>query len=167
MFSVSQLPFAICLLLCVALCSCGTAEVPSEVTAVKALTPVAKPGDKQNDQAQPDTKAAEAPPSKTEEPAVEEPAQVVYEPPYPDRENLFLAPRRSAKFENTPGAVEQSVELLGFANVRGPRVILSINGNVVPMAEGGQELGIEVISIQPPAVVLQRDRERWQATLEN
>lgn len=100
------------------------------------------------------------------EPATEQPAEVVFQPPYPHRENLFLAPKRSAKHENKRG-IEQSVELLGFANVDGQRVILSINGDVVPMAEGAQTAGIEVISIQPPAVVLQRGRERWQATLEN
>ncbi|MDZ4656008.1 MAG: hypothetical protein SH868_00375 [Bythopirellula sp.] len=167
MLSLSQLQNAICLSLCLALCSCGTQEVPSEVTAVKPVVSSAKPNDELKNSVKPDTKAAATPTDKTTEPPSEEPAKVAYEPPYPDRDNLFLAPKRSAKHKNTPGTIEQSVELLGFANVIGPRVILSINGNVVPMSEGGRELGIEVISIQPPAVVLQRDRERWQATLEN
>ncbi len=167
MFFLSQLRNAICLLVCLALCSCGTAEVPSKVTAVKSANSSAKPDGELKDSAKPNTKATVTPVAKTKELSVEEPAIVAYEPPYPDRDNLFLAPKRSVQHKNTPGAIEQSVELLGFANVIGPRVILSINGNVVPMSEGGRELGIEVISIHPPAVVLQRDRERWQATLEN
>ena len=62
---------------------------------------------------------------------------------------------------------EGSVELLGFVNVDDHRVVLSINGAVYPVAVGESQLGVEVISIQPPAVVLQRGRLRWQATLEN
>lgn len=167
MLSESPLSNTICLLICLALCSCDMVELPPKTSAVKPATLVATFDNKPNEPAKPETTATATPLSQAEEPAVEEPEQVAYEPPYPDRDNLFLAPKRSAKHKNTPGTIEQSVELLGFANVVGPRVILSINGNVVPIAEGGKELGIEVISIQPPAVVLQRDRERWQATLEN
>lgn len=102
-----------------------------------------------------------------EKPVVAEAKPADFEPPYPNRENLFLAPKRSSTHGKTPGSLEQSVELLGFANVKKQQVILSINGVVVPISEGEQQSGIEVISIQPPAVVLQRNRERWQATLEN
>jgi hypothetical protein len=154
----------LCLLMCGTLCGCGATEVPP--AALSNVKPAAaaskdKSAPKDAQQAGNDTETSSA------EATSEEPQQAEYQPPFPDRENLFLAPKRSASSTKAPGSVEQSVELLGFANVEGPRVILSINGNVVPMPEGGKEAGIEVISIQPPAVVLQRDRERWQATLEN
>jgi len=60
----------------------------------------------------------------------------------------------------------ETVELKGFINVDQPRVILSIDGVVSPVAEGGEKYGVQVISIQPPSVVLQRGRNRWTATLE-
>ncbi|MCH7750744.1 MAG: hypothetical protein IH898_01110 [Planctomycetes bacterium] len=89
----------------------------------------------------------------------------VYQPPYPDRVDLFLAPKREGK--STLNDREGAVELLGFVNVDRHRAVLLINGAVYPIAEGDSQLGVEVISIQPPAVVLQRGRQRWQATLEN
>ena len=107
------------------------------------------------------------PAAEPEKSVVAEPKVEQFEPPYPNRDNLFLAPNRSSTHAKGPDSIEQTVELLGFANVEKLKVILSINGIVVPISEGEQQSGIEVISIQPPAVVLQRDRERWQATLEN
>ena len=88
-----------------------------------------------------------------------------YRPPYPDRVDLFLAPKREGKSKLNER--EGAVELLGFVNVDRHRAVLLINGAVYPIAEGDSQLGVEVISIQPPAVVLQRGRQRWQATLEN
>ncbi len=88
-----------------------------------------------------------------------------YRPPYPDRVDLFLAPKRAGK--STSNDREGAVELLGFVNVDRHRAVLLINGAVYPIAEGDSQLGVEVISIQPPAVVLQRGRQRWQATLDN
>jgi len=55
---------------------------------------------------------------------------------------------------------------MGFVRVDVPRAILSINGQVSPIAEGETVDGIEVISVQPPSVLLQRGRQRWQATIE-
>ncbi len=164
-FSLS--PRVVCsLVVCVTICGCGTADEQS-VSTVKTSAPVASP---KPEATKPAKSQAEAIPSdKAAEPATqpaEETHSAAYEPPYPDRENLFLAPKRSVS-NKTHGNLEQSVELLGFANVQGQKVILSINGIVVPMSEGTTQSGIEVISIQPPAVVLQRNRERWQATLDN
>jgi hypothetical protein len=44
--------------------------------------------------------------------------------------------------------------------------VLSIDGVISPVGEGGEKYGVQVISIQPPSVVLQRGRSRWTATLE-
>lgn len=89
-----------------------------------------------------------------------------YQPPFPDRVHLFVPPKREGK--STANNQEEAVELLGFVNVRNShKAVLSINGMVYPVAEGGSQFGVEVISIQPPGVVLQRGRQRWQASLEN
>jgi len=94
-------------------------------------------------------------------------AESSFEPPFPDRTDIFLAPkRRGHGVKKSASGNDNAVELLGFVNVDGQRVILSIDGFVVPLAEGSQEAGIEVISIQPPAAVLQRGRQRWQVSLE-
>lgn len=91
-----------------------------------------------------------------------------YEPPFPDRVDLFKVPRREGRgIATTTEGVEKSVELLGFVNVDFPQVVLSIDGIVTPLQEGSRVADIEVISIQPPAVVLQRGRQRWRAALEN
>jgi len=104
----------------------------------------------------------------TEQKANDVPEEVAFAPPYPDRMTLFQAPKRQGRGgSRSTGQSETSVELLGFVNVNGPRVALAIDGLVTTIAEGEQEYGIEVISIQPPAVVLQRGRQRWQASFEN
>lgn len=94
--------------------------------------------------------------------------KLAFEPPFPERTNLFQAPKRQ-KIGRTKsnGQLETSVELLGFVNVDGQRVALSIDGLVTTIAEGGEAFGIEVISIQPPSVFLRRGKQRWQASFEN
>lgn len=94
--------------------------------------------------------------------------KIAFEAPFPDRVNLFHAPKRQGKgATKASGQSESAVELLGFVNVDGQRVVLSIDGMVSPIAEGEKQDGIEVISIQPPTVVLQRGRQRWQTSLPN
>lgn len=87
-----------------------------------------------------------------------------YQPPFPDRVDLFVAPKREGGAHAEAG---ESVELLGFVEVDQPQAVLSINGLATPIAAGEIENGIEVISIQQPTVLLQRGRQRWQATLAN
>jgi len=100
--------------------------------------------------------------------SISETLKLAFEPPFPERTNLFQAPKRKGGGRSSSqGLSEISVELLGFVNVGGQRVALSINGMVWMVAEGEKQNGIEVISIQPPAVVLQRGRQRWQASFEN
>ncbi len=94
--------------------------------------------------------------------------QLEYTPPFPDRVDFFASPKRQAnRCVIADGQSSEAVELVGFVNVNGPRVVLSINGLEAPIAQGESRYGIEVILIQPPGVVLQRGRERWQATLTN
>ncbi|HYO24189.1 MAG TPA: hypothetical protein VEQ85_04500 [Lacipirellulaceae bacterium] len=88
-----------------------------------------------------------------------------FEPPFPDRVDLFVAPKRQGGAA-APGVTEGEVNLMGFVRVDRQRAILSINGEIASLCEGDALHGIEVISVHPPNVVLQRGRQRWQATLE-
>jgi hypothetical protein len=88
-----------------------------------------------------------------------------FRPPFPDRLDLFEPPKRAQSTVRRDDEGE-TVELKGFVHVDQPRVVLAIDGVISPIAEGGEKYGVQVISIQPPSVVLQRGRNRWTATLE-
>jgi hypothetical protein len=89
-----------------------------------------------------------------------------FKPPFPERTDLFEAPKRAQSTVRRDDEHGQSVELKGFVNVGEQRVVLSIDGVLSPIPEGGEKYGVQVISIQPPKAVLQRGRSRWTATLE-
>lgn len=91
---------------------------------------------------------------------------VQFSPAFPDRTELFEPPKRASSSVRRDDERGESVELKGFINVDTPRAVLSIDGVISPIAEGGEKYGVQVISIQPPSVVLQRGRSRWTATLE-
>jgi len=88
-----------------------------------------------------------------------------FTPPFPQRQELFEPPQRqsTARRDDSHG---ETVELKGFIDVDQPRVVLSIDGVIASVPEGGEKYGVQVISIEPPTVVLQRGRNRWPATLE-
>jgi hypothetical protein len=98
--------------------------------------------------------------------AAKEAATEPYTPPFPNRVDLFVAPKRQGGGGQSHDSSERAVELMGFIRVDRSRAILSINGQVSSIAEGETVDGIEVISVQPPSVLLQRGRQRWQATIE-
>jgi hypothetical protein len=89
-----------------------------------------------------------------------------FTPPFPDRIDLFEPPKRAQSTVRRDDEVGATVELKGFINVDEPRVVLSIDGVIAPIPEGGEKYGVQVISIDPPAAVLQRGRTRWTAKLE-
>ena len=91
-----------------------------------------------------------------------------YKPPYPDRNQLFQSPRvrRSSLAGRGTRDGAQRVQLRGFVNLDGIRAILIVNGETNSMAAGDVSDGIEVISIDPPRVTLQRSRVRWTETLQ-
>ncbi|NOY29353.1 MAG: hypothetical protein GXP28_04000 [Planctomycetes bacterium] len=145
------------------LCGCGAQEeILVEDSVVESVA--AKPQAEivpTGEEANPD----DAPTDETE--SVPQPVADSFEPPFPGRVELFVAPKRRGRgAKQSADGIDNAVELLGFVNVDGQRAVLSIDGLVSPLAEGSQEAGIEVISIQPPAVVLQRGRQRWQVNLE-
>jgi len=167
--SVIRLPhlLALCGALGVVLCGCGAQEeilVEGEVVESVAAKPQAE--------VEPlveEAGAKEAPVTETKGEDENDLPQASdsFEPPFPDRVELFVAPKRQGRgAKQSTDGIQNAVELLGFVNVDGQRAILSIDGLVSPLAEGSHEAGIEVISIQPPAVVLQRGRQRWQVKLE-
>ncbi len=119
------------------------------------------------------TKSKEPPPlnpeagfaSSPNEPAATE-SNSEFKAPFPDRVDLFAPPQRVGGPAVSQGAIDSSVTLVGFVKVDRLRALLSVNGEIATVAEGETQLGIEVISVKPPHVVLQRGRQRWQATLE-
>jgi hypothetical protein len=89
-----------------------------------------------------------------------------FKPPFPERADLFEAPKRAQSAVRREDEHGQSVELKGFVTVDEPSVVLSIDGVLSTIPEGGEKYGVQVISIQPPNAVLQRGRNRWPVTLE-
>jgi hypothetical protein len=89
-----------------------------------------------------------------------------FTPPFPDRADLFEPPHASTNVVRRDEDHGATVELKGFVNVNGPQVVLAIDGVISPIPEGGEKYGVQVISIKPPSVVLQRGRSRWTASLE-
>ena len=90
-----------------------------------------------------------------------------FQPPFPHRTDFFAPPGRQQQVASRSIRNDESVELQGFANVRGLKAVLAIDGVIAPISQGGERFGIQVITIDPPHVVLQRGRERWTATLDN
>ncbi len=90
-----------------------------------------------------------------------------YEPPFPDRSDLFEPRKHAARVARlASGESTESVVLMGFANVDEPRVVLAINGEAKALRSGEEALGIQIISIDAPRAVLQRGRSRWTVSIE-
>jgi hypothetical protein len=117
----------------------------------------------------PTTSAAQEAASRTPDVANPKETKAVaasFTPPFPDRLELFEPPKRAQGTVRRDDEHGETVELKGFIDVDQPKVVLSIDGVISPVPEGGEKYGVHVISIQPPSVVLQRGRNRWTATLE-
>lgn len=140
---------AVCL--AVGLCGCQSSEEP--VAGAEAAAALLKP-------------KAGGPANAKKEPEIAPAALVQFSPPFPDRLELFEPPKRAQGTVRRNDELGATVELKGFITVKEPRVILSIDGVISSVPEGGEKYGVQVISIQPPTVVLQRGRDRWPATLE-
>ena len=144
-------------LLCLAVVAgCHSAEDPALTDEAEAPTPVAVAPAKVSN--------AGAPTPTLANPKVTA-AQAEFKPPFQARE-LFEPPKRAQGMVRRDDEHGQSVELKGFINVDGPRVVLSIDNVITIIPEGGEKHGVRVRSIQPPTVILERGRNRWPATLE-
>jgi hypothetical protein len=139
---------------------CQAADEPALDTAM--IAPAAGAELSPQVAAEPETTPSDSSPTPTMQPAV----VAQFSPPFPDRIEMFEPPKRAESTVRRDEGQGAAVELKGFITVDKPRVVLSIDGVIAPVAEGDEKYGVEVISIQPPAVVLQRGRSRWTATLE-
>ena len=55
--------------------------------------------------------------------------------------------------------------LKGFVNVAAVRALLAVDGIVVPLQAGQSRGALQVLSVDPPRVTLQRGDRRWTETL--
>ena len=88
-----------------------------------------------------------------------------FTPPFPQRDELIQPPNHKGLTKAQRDEVRTEVILKGFVNVDGTKALLSVNGKVAAMAVGDSQFGIEVVSIAPPQVTLQRGRVRWTEAL--
>ena len=130
---------------------CQSAEEPA-ATAVTAT--IAQPT------------STDSPAEHSPTPATSAAAVAEFHPPFPGRTELFAPPRGGQTTVRRDDEHGDTIELKGFLNVDGPQVVLSIDGVLSPIPEGGEKYGVQVISINPPQAVLQRGRSRWTASLE-
>lgn len=92
-----------------------------------------------------------------------------FNPPFPNRVDLFVAPGRAKVAARSGSGDQEIIELKGFITPPGsdgPWVMLAINGVESPIAVGQEKLGVRVISVDQPKVVLQRGRQVWTESLE-
>lgn len=106
-----------------------------------------------------------APPQPTEV------VEVGFEPLYPHRVDPFSfpgqAPGVTSQNESVSDPVSDgiAVQVLGFANVEEPRVLLRIKGNTKSLKAGDVEDGVEVVAIRPPAADLRIGTLLWTASM--
>jgi hypothetical protein len=148
-------------LLCLAVlfAGCNTSpDLAAPTAAVAEPTPTDAPGvaSAQSEPSPPTANGTEVSPA----------AVADFTPPFPERTELFEPPKRAQTTVRRDDESGNTVELKGFINVGSPKAVLSIDGVITPIAAGDEKYGVQVISIDGPAVVLQRGRSRWTATLD-
>ncbi len=92
-------------------------------------------------------------------------AMARYVAPFPERSDLFVAPKGGAKSSAGP-ETEGDVQLRGLVDVGQLQAILDIEGSIALIAVGGEKLGVKVVSIDHHQVVLERGVTRWTASLD-
>ena len=142
------------------LVGCQSATAPAPATTATASTPPSN---------SPTAPAATSPaPADEHKNTPAQPVAQNFNPPFPNRADLFEPPHNSAGVARREEEHGATVELKGFVNVdgqQGQQVVLAIDGVISPIPEGGEKYGVQVISIKPPSVILQRGRSRWTASL--
>ncbi len=111
--------------------------------------------------------AAEQPTATVEVLRAPQVQQTTYQPPFPERSELFVPPEReiSALAVDTENG-EDRVRLNGFVNVDGQRAILMIDGQLASLAAGSERYGVKVVDIAPPKVTLERGGNQWTTSIE-
>jgi len=152
-------PLHCCLFVSLMIVGCGSADEPAvEATRAVASAPAAV------DKPAPPGANPPKSPDLAQTPTQNQPV-AQFSPPFPERLDLFDPPKRAQSTIRRDDAGE-TVELKGFINVDQPKVVLAIDGVDATIPQGGEKYGVQVISIEPPIVYLQRGRNRWKATLE-
>lgn len=89
-----------------------------------------------------------------------------YQPPYPDRIDPFSFPATAPVRDDTATITSVAqVEILGFANVDDPRVLLRTKDLTRSMKVGDAIEGVEVVAIEPPTVELKMGTLVWTASM--
>ncbi|TWT82517.1 hypothetical protein CA13_39800 [Planctomycetes bacterium CA13] len=94
---------------------------------------------------------------------------ISYQPKYPDRVDPFRFPgdEMPNSERKSKSSVEKAtqVEVLGFANLGEPKVILRTKKSTCALAVGETRDGVEVTDITPPAVKLKSGNLVWIVTM--
>jgi len=107
--------------------------------------------------------ADEARPAPADEPTA---AQDTFEPPFPDRHELFLPPASvDPEIASAASRRLNGVMLKGFVRVDGLRALVDVGGELMTLKEGDEQSGVRVVSIQPPEATFQRGEQQWKLSL--
>ena len=89
-----------------------------------------------------------------------------FEPPFPDRHELFFPPGNVDPAIAVAASRRSSgVVLKGFVRVRGLRALVDIDAEVAVLQEGNELSGVRLVSLQPPEATFQRRKRQWKASL--
>jgi hypothetical protein len=98
-------------------------------------------------------------------PAPSEKPVETFQAPYPNRTELFIPPDLTHTTVAPSGVAGPSIAVRGFMNLDGQHVVLEIDGAVYVLEEGRKQGGVQVVSIEPPRVTLERRGERWSVQM--
>ena len=90
-----------------------------------------------------------------------------YNPPFPEREDLFQPPNPELAAKSARSVAASDVVLKGIVRFEGARALLEIDGQVVAVRERSQHGSVHVVSIDPPRVTLKRGERTWTASLRD
>ncbi|WP_442508767.1 hypothetical protein SH528x_000299 [Novipirellula sp. SH528] len=95
-------------------------------------------------------------------------SEVRFRPKYEERVDPFHFPNdqpTTVVKRDSRASKATQLEVLGFAQLDVPKVILRTKDSTVTLAVGQSHYGLEVIEIQPPAVKLKSGNLVWTATM--
>ncbi len=146
------------------LAGCGETDADVDEADAPAGSPAATDATAENPTVVSEPSVAQSPHPATAVEAPSTDAKAV-ELPYPDRQDLFLPPKARTVAADTPDVLDPDVQLKGFANVGRAKALLLIDGSVVALAAGETRGHVQVLSIDPPRVTLQRGDRQWTESL--
>ncbi len=124
--------------------------------------PVAKPAAPASGPETASAKVTPVPTTQTESIGIE---TAEFEPPYPQRLELFQPPRTDEPAAAQAQPRETEVQLKGFAQAGELKALLRIDGQLTALRVGQVVGSLELVSISPPQVTLRRDGRSWVESL--